>query len=410
MHRDSRWTVVDLFSGAGGMSYGFHAHPGFRVAAAVDAQLGKPSSGNGSLQCNLTYAANIGVEPLELDLGKVDAVSLRNVLADRFGVGELSLLIACPPCTGFSRAMPDNHLRDDHRNSLVQQSALFAVELRPSIVLMENARELMMGRFAHHYTRARRLLEDHGYTVSGAVHVLSRFGLAQQRERAVVVAVRDSLALRTLEDLWEGYEPKPEATHVRRAIAGFPKLSAGQTDPLDSLHSSPSFADVRSLRRLQLIPHDGGSWSDLVHVEEAEPFLTPAMRRYASKGDFGSHPDVYGRMWWDRPSVTIKRECGHVGNGRYAHPEQDRLCTVREMATLQGFPRHYKFVGTMGNTYRHIGDAVPPLISYQLAHVCGWILSGTKPSMCSVALPDTHLCADDIQECKRPMQMELCLR
>jgi DNA (cytosine-5)-methyltransferase 1 len=39
------WSVVDLFSGAGGMSYGFHVHPGFRIAGAVDAQLGKPSTG-----------------------------------------------------------------------------------------------------------------------------------------------------------------------------------------------------------------------------------------------------------------------------------------------------------------------------------------------------------------------------
>ena len=98
--------------------------------------------------------------------------------------------------------------------------------------------------------------------------------------------------------------------------------------------------------------------------------LTPAMARRVARGDLGSHPDIYGRLWWDRPAVTIKRECGHVGNGRYAHPEQDRLCTVREMALLQGFPRDYPFTGSLANMYRHIGDAVPPLISYQLAALC----------------------------------------
>jgi len=64
--------VVDLFSGAGGMSYGFHAHPGFRVVGAVDAQLGKPSAGRGTLGCNATYEANIGVRPLEADLAVAD--------------------------------------------------------------------------------------------------------------------------------------------------------------------------------------------------------------------------------------------------------------------------------------------------------------------------------------------------
>ena len=66
------------------------------------------------------------------------------------------------------------------------------------------------------------------------------------------------------------------------------------------------------------------------------------MARRVARGDLGSHPDIYGRLWWDRPAVTIKRECSHIGNGRYAHPEQDRLCTVREMALLQGFPRDYR--------------------------------------------------------------------
>ena len=63
------WSVVDLFSGAGGMSYGFHAHPDFQVIGAVDAQLGKPSSGRGTLGCNVSYRANIGLDPVEADLG-----------------------------------------------------------------------------------------------------------------------------------------------------------------------------------------------------------------------------------------------------------------------------------------------------------------------------------------------------
>ena len=55
------WSAIDLFSGAGGMSFGFHAHPGFRVVGAVDAEIGTPSSGVGSLECNATYEANIGL-------------------------------------------------------------------------------------------------------------------------------------------------------------------------------------------------------------------------------------------------------------------------------------------------------------------------------------------------------------
>jgi DNA (cytosine-5)-methyltransferase 1 len=104
-------------------------------------------------------------------------------------------------------------------------------------------------------------------------------------------------------------------------------------------------------------------------------------------------------MWWNRPAPTIKRECAHVGNGRYAHPEEDRLLTVREMALLQGFPVDFQFNGAaLSNLYRHIGDAVPPLISYQLACLVDWILGAPRPRPTDWVLAGTHLRPSDVVE------------
>ena len=396
MTEKKKWTVVDLFSGAGGMSYGFHLHPSFRIVGAVDAQKGKPSSGDGSLQCNLTYQSNIGIEPLDCDLGVIDPDALRCVLGIK--PGELNILISCAPCTGFSRTLAKNHILDDPRNSLVRRSSLFVEAMRPDIFLMENARELIAGNFGHHFEGLRGDLIRLGYSVHCRTHFLSKFGLPQQRERALVIAVKKKLILRTLEDLWDGYRVNAKAINVRRAIGDHQPIEGGVKNPDDPLHIAPSFSDPRSRRRLQLIPHNGGSWSDLAKHSEAEDILTPAMLRYIARGEFGSHPDVYGRMWWDRPAVTIKRECAHIGNGRYSHPEQDRLCTVREMSILQGFPRNYKFVASgLSNMYRHIGDAVPPLISYQFAKVCEWILGRKKPDIRSAVLQNTNLLPEDIE-------------
>jgi DNA (cytosine-5)-methyltransferase 1 len=95
--------------------------------------------------------------------------------------------------------------------------------------------------------------------------------------------------------------------------------------------------------------------------------------------------------------VTIKRECAHVGNGRYAHPEQTRLLTVREMALLQGFPDTYDFASaSLANRYRHIGDAVPPLISYQLSALVSWMKTGQRPEPEQWLLPGTSLLREDI--------------
>jgi DNA (cytosine-5)-methyltransferase 1 len=390
-----RWSVVDLFSGAGGMSYGFHAHPDFRVTGAVDAQLGKPSTGPGTLGCNVSYLANLGLLPIEADLGTSDPAALCAALG--LTAGQTTVLTACPPCTGFSRTMARNHLTDDRRNSLVRRVSGFVEVLRPDIVLMENARELVMGRFSGHLSGLRADLSALGYSMSAATHVLDRFGLPQRRERALVVAVRRPLPLRDLSDLWTGWRVDPKATHVRRAIWELPPVSAGEADPADDLHVSPSLTAAANRQRLAATPHDGGGWADLIGQPAERSLLTPAMQRRAAAGKLGSHPDVYGRLWWDRPAVTIKRECGHIGNGRYAHPEQDRLCTVREMSILQGFPRGYRFAGSLSNMYRHIGDAVPPLISYQLAAACRWMLTGRRPDLAELILPGCQLTPADLE-------------
>lgn len=385
----AEFAVVDLFSGAGGMSLGFHKHPGFRIVAAADAEMGKPSAGRGKLQCNHTYFRNIGVRPRQADLGVIPPIELRWALGlpDELHVSVLS---TCPPCTGFSRANPQNHLRDDRRNSLVRRSAEFAVALDADVVVMENARELTRGNFKHHYEWFREQLEANGYNVFGRTYMLSRFGLPQVRERAIVVAAKQALPLYTLESLWDGWAVRDEALTVRRAFGAiWPDASGSGV--------FPSFASGDVERRIARIPSDGGSWMDLLRVKGGEELLTDSMRRIAERKEFGSYPDVYGRMAWDRPAPTIKRECSHVGNGRYVHPEENRLCSVREMAILQGFPNDFVLNGAaVSNIYRHIGDAVPPLVSYQIAHLCHWMLTGVQPPPSGIILAGTSLHVTDL--------------
>ncbi len=393
----AHFSLVDLFSGAGGMSYGFHKHPAFRIVAAADAEMGKPSTGRGKLQCNSTYFQNIGVSPARLDLSAVPPGRLRSALALP-EEQRISVLSTCPPCTGFSRVNPVNHLQDDQRNSLVRRSAEFAVALSADIVIVENARELIRGNFKYHYEWFRDHLENHGYNVFGRTYMLSRFGLPQIRERAIVVAAKQHLPLHTLDSLWDGWAVRDEALTVRRTFSAI-------SPEADGSDVSPDFSSDVVRRRIAAIPKDGGSWMDLLQRHDAEDLLTDGMKRIVALKRFGSYPDVYGRMAWDKPAPTIKRECSHVGNGRYVHPEEDRLCTLREMAALQGFPNDFVFNGAaVSNMYRHIGDAVPPLISYQLAHLAYWILMGEQPQVKEILLPKTHLRGLDLV---RKRQQEL---
>jgi DNA (cytosine-5)-methyltransferase 1 len=177
-------------------------------------------------------------------------------------------------------------------------------------------------------------------------------------------------------------------------------------DPDDPMHQAPSFSDPLVRERMIAIPKDGGSWYDLEHHGERERLLISSMKHRLAIRDLGSHPDVYGRLAWDKPAVTIKRECAHVGNGRYAHPEETRLLTVREMSFLQGFPDDYTFgSGSLANRYRHIGDAMPPLISYQLSALVEWMKTDNRPETTKIVLPRTSLRATDITSRARTTEL-----
>ncbi len=74
-----------------------------------------------------------------------------------------------------------------------------------------------------------------------------------------------------------------------------------------------------------------------------------------------------GRLWWDRPSVTIRTEFFKPEKGRYLHPEAHRPITHREAARLQSFPDEFEFEGTKTEIARQIGNAVPPVLGTAIA-------------------------------------------
>jgi DNA (cytosine-5)-methyltransferase 1 len=298
-------SVLDLFSGAGGMSGGFARSGKFQIVGAVDIEKGKPSSGVGATNCNATYKKNIGVEPINADLSEV----LPSDISTHFGVkkGELDVLISCAPCTGFSQKNSRNHIVDDGRNKLVPRSAIFVEAFMPEYFVMENVKELLQGRHKHHFQTLHRHLIRLGYDVRAEVHDLASFGLPQHRTRALLIAKKRGKAPLRL-------RKSNVIKTVRDAISHLPPLSAGETYPFDEMHVCPN-SNQHSIERMRAIPPDGGSWMDI--PEELSHLRIPSMNVEKP----GSFPDIYGRLAWDVAAPTVTRECGHPGNGRYTHPE-----------------------------------------------------------------------------------------
>jgi DNA (cytosine-5)-methyltransferase 1 len=94
----------------------------------------------------------------------------------------------------------------------------------------------------------------------------------------------------------------------------------------------------------------------------------------------GGYTDVYGRLAWDRPAVTITARCRTPSCGRFTHPEQDRGLTTREAALLQGFPVEYNFNGPFDDGFKQVGNAVSPLVARQLGEFVGALLAAENTS------------------------------
>lgn len=108
----------------------------------------------------------------------------------------------------------------------------------------------------------------------------------------------------------------------------------------------------------------GGNWKN---IPESVPSQRLAQIRESYKAGKGSRSTYYGRLRPDKPSYTINTYFNRPGNGCHIHYEQDRTISQREAARFQSFPDSFEFIGSLGAINNQIGNAVPPLLSYQIA-------------------------------------------
>lgn len=347
--------VVDFFCGCGGLSAGFRAVnslvPAFRLALAVDTD---PVA-------NKTYEENLGIAPLPEDVAALasDPDRLRRLVDAARPRSERPLVvIGGPPCQGFSS---HRNGAEDPRNSLVVHFAEAAASLAPDLVVLENVPELLSDRHWPVLELAAEHLRSEGYSVSVSVHNTAEYGVPQERFRALLLASRRSV------NLPHGYLDRSEFRTVRDAIGDLPQIAAGQRVEGDPLHYTARHKES-TLEVLRAVPHDGGSRPAHVGPE--------SLRRGHERQGKPMYEDVYGRMAWDRPAVTISTYARNPASGRYAHPEQDRGLSIREAALLQGFPKSWRMHGTLDPCFRQIGNAVPPRFAVFLAaHVLGELLA-----------------------------------
>jgi DNA (cytosine-5)-methyltransferase 1 len=338
--------VIDLFSGCGGMSCGFSLadtnNVSYKLLGGLDIDA----------HANATYSSMLGRPALNMSANELLVEDNLKGALKTWGYSEKLplILIGCAPCQGFSSHRKKDSRTDD-RNDLINVFGKIICKLKPEIVIMENVPELLHTKHWSYFSAFKRMLEKDGYVVRARLHNAAEFGVPQERFRALVIASRNP----THSHMPISTNNGAKYVSVRDAIGGLLPLEAGQSDPNDPMHLTSKHRP-KTIELLRAIPADGGSRSS----------LPPEMVRECHKSVDGFR-DVYGRLWWDRPSVAITARCRTPSCGRFTHPEQHRGLSVREAALLQSFPSNWNFEGPFDDKYKQIGNAVPPKLAKAIA-------------------------------------------
>ena len=382
--------VIDLFSGAGGLSVGFEwlsAHP-FKTVWANDFNQYAAD----------TYNANFPGVCTSGDI--VDTLD-----SSDFEIPYADVVIGGPPCQGFS--LLNKKRENDPRKKLWIPFMQVVKKSGAQVFVMENVPQLL-GSLEHQ--EITKWATDEGFNLWSGSLVAADYGVPQTRKRAFIVGSMNQNPSQFFPPLKSHFDPNkvPEQLTVFGgayradarpwrtvfdAIGDLPSPVGteirNEPPPLD-LHFGRNPTEV-SRARQRAIPEEGMNRFDLQRIA---PDLTPDC--WIRKTSGGT--DLFGRLWWSRPAFTIRTEFFKPEKGRYLHPKQHRPITHREAARFQTFPDEFRFTGSKIEIARQIGNAVPPLLAKIVARQVYRMWTGVYENPLNEQLREGELMRDHVSE------------
>jgi DNA (cytosine-5)-methyltransferase 1 len=363
--------VLDLFCGAGGLSFGFEQAGGFVTTGGIDLLPDRIATFTTNHAHATGISADIAAFPLD-------------ALAE--AVGPTDVIVGGPPCQGFSSIRPFRTLTEgDARNTLAEHYILVLARLRPRWFVFENVVGLLTHEGGARLRAVLAGLTGAGYTVTWRVLNAASYGVPQNRERVVIVGSRDGVPF-----LW----PRPTHRHDARSMAGpraeVLRAGAGDVDlpravtlddaigdlpPVPSGAEADRYAPDMPPRTAYQARMRVGAAGLTLHRATSHSAKMLNIIRHAGANIHALPPGLvtsgfsscYSRLDADTPSTTLTVNFVHPASNRCIHPTQDRALTPREGARVQSFPDRFVFRGSAAHVVRQIGNAVPPLVGEALA-------------------------------------------
>ena len=329
IHRCKKFTSIELFAGAGGLALGLEK-AGFNTIGLVELN----NDAANTLKMNRPEWNVIND-----DIANISCLDLE--LFFNINKGDLDLLSGGAPCQSFSYAGKRLGL-EDARGTLFYHYAVFMQKLQPKTFLFENVRGLLTHDGGRTYQTILDVFEASGYVVNTEVLNAWDYGVAQKRERLIMIGIRDNLRDRIWIDSPQHHEYKPV---LRDVLFNVPPSEGAQYS--------------ESKRKIfELVP-PGGYWRDI-----CEDIAKEYMKSCWNMG--GGRTGILRRLSLDEPSLTVLTSPSQKQTER-CHPLETRPFTVRENARCQCFPDDWYFSGSVSQQYKQVGNAVPVNLAYEIA-------------------------------------------
>lgn len=339
--------VIDLFAGCGGLSKGF-MDAGYDILVGVD---------NDQAALN-TFALNhVGAIAMNADLSQQETF---DAIKEAAGEGSIDVIIAGPPCQGFSLTGPRNF--DDSRNKLYLAVIEMVRQFQPRGFIIENVPGMATMYDGHVRDEILRRFSEMGYNIESRILCAADYGVPQLRKRLIFMGVRN--------DIGNPVFPEPildEEHYVtcRQALDDLPSRENELGQEEDVYIQEPHTDYQILMRRNCRVLHNHVATDHKQFVKDTIA-LVPEGGNYkdlpAGWGESRKFHEAWTRYDGNRPSKTID-----TGHRNHFHYQYNRVPTIRENARLQSFPDDFVFTGTKTQQNRQVGNAVPPLLGQALA-------------------------------------------
>lgn len=345
-----KFQVLDLFCGAGGLSWGIDKNPYFTTTVALDFDVEAANT----FKKNMPYTNVV--------IGDITAPDVREQIITFAKQTGVNMIVGGPPCQGYSMKGKKMGLQDP-RNYLFREYLELVEELQPAVFVIENVKGLLLSANGWFKNEIIQTIENLGYNVRYGVLNAVDFGVPQARERAIFICSKHMpISL-----------PTPMATKkitVRDAISDLAYLESNEGDFEQEYITEPQ-SDYQIMMRKgssSLFNHKASNHKQiaidklkLIPPEQGKEFLPTDM---IGNQKFKT---TWGRLKWDEVSPTIDTRFDAASNGRNNHPFLNRAITPREAARLQSFDDRFVFYGSKVYVRKQIGNAVPPLMAKAIA-------------------------------------------